>query len=389
MRVVGLMSGTSYDAIDVAVAEFELAESELAMRPLGALEHPHPDEVRALIEAVLPPARVPLADVCRLDVLLGSAFADAAVRGVAELAGGTADLVVSHGQTVFHWVEEHRAVGTLQLGQPAAIADRTGLPVVSDLRSRDIVLGGQGAPLVSLLDAFLLPPGTAPRAALNLGGIGNLTLVRPDGGVLAYDIGPANALIDLAARDLFDEAYDRDGRHAASGKVHSDLLDALLDEPYFDLPAPKSTGKELFHRGYLGRRLRRFPGLAAEDVIATVTELSARIVADECRRHAIAELIVSGGGVRNGWLMSRIRALTGDGVTVRVIDELGLPSDAKEAYAFALLGFCTVHGLPGTVPACTGAAEPAILGSITPGTGPLRLPVPAATPPTALRIVGR
>lgn len=383
MRVVGLMSGTSYDGIDVAVAELELAGRELVLTPLGALEHPHPTDVRELIAAVLPPARVPLADVCRLDTLLGSAFATAAVRGIAELADGVADLVVSHGQTVFHWVEGNRAYGTLQLGQPAFIAERTGLPVVSDLRSRDIARGGQGAPLVSMLDTLLLPPADRPRGALNLGGIANLTLIRPDGSVLAYDLGPANALIDAAAGDLLGVPYDENGRHAARGRVDEELLAALLDEPYFDLPAPKTTGKELFHRGYLADRLARFPGRSPVDVVATVTELTARVVAAECDRHGIAELVVSGGGVHNEWLMGRIR----ERVSVRAIDELGIPTDAKEAYAFAVLGFLTVHGLAGAIPACTGARGPAVLGSITPGAGPLRLPEPAVDAPVSLRVV--
>jgi len=424
-RVVGLMSGTSYDGIDVAVADLCLDGEEVLLRPRGALEQPHSAEVRDLLTEVLPPATTTLEQVCRLDTLLGQAFAEAAARGIAELAGGHADLVVSHGQTVFHWVEDGRARGTLQLGQPAWIAERTGVPVVSDLRSRDITLGGQGAPLVSILDVLLLPPGPRAKAALNLGGIANMTLIRPDGSVLAYDLGPANALIDLACRRYFGEPYDVDGRRAASGTVHDALLAALLDDPYFDLPPPKSTGKELFHAGYLDRRLAAHPELPPADIVATVTELTARLVARECAAHAVGELVVSGGGVRNSWLMRRIAELTGAtslgagspgaepaaveqavldsadadspkagltdpggrGLVLRPIDDLGLPADSKEAYAFALLGFLTVHGLPATVPACTGARSAALLGSLTPGSGPLLLPSPAGSVPTRLRIL--
>lgn len=404
-RVVGLMSGTSYDGIDVAVADLAFDGEEIVFRPLGALEQPHSAEVRDLVTVVLPPATTTLEHVCRLDTLLGQAFAEAAARGIAELAGGSADLVVSHGQTVFHWVESGRARGTLQLGQPAWIAERTGVPVVSDLRSRDITLGGQGAPLVSILDVLLLPPGPRPKAALNLGGIANMTLVRPDGSVLAYDLGPANALIDLACRRYFDEPYDKGGRRAASGTVNEALLAALLDEPYFDLPPPKSTGKELFHAGYLDQRLAAQPELPPADVVATVTELTARLVARECAAHEVGELIVSGGGVRNRWLMTRIAELTdaeptdagladaglassgGDRLVLRPIDDLGLPADSKEAYAFALLGYLTAYGVPATVPACTGARSAAILGSLTPGSGPLLLPSPAGTVPTRLRIL--
>jgi anhydro-N-acetylmuramic acid kinase len=424
-RVIGLMSGTSYDGIDVAAADLHVDGEEIVLRALGHLDHPHDPVVRDLIGRVLPPAQVSLEDVCRLDTLLGQAFADAAARGIAELADGRADLVVSHGQTVFHWIESGQARGTLQLGQPAWIAQRTGTPVVSDLRSRDITNGGQGAPLVSIMDVLLLPPGPVARAALNLGGIANLTLVRPGGDVLAYDLGPANALIDLACRRYFDRPYDTDGALAASGTVHEKLLAALLDDPYFDRPAPKSTGKELFHGGYLDARLERFPGLAPVDVVATVTELTARVVAHECRAHDVGELIVSGGGVRNAWLMRRITELAGVSaavgdsterlhtedptgrvtsrpdpaphrgqtaatsagtLVVRPIDDLGLPADSKEAYAFALLGFLTFHGVPGTVPACTGADMASVLGSLTPGNGPLRLPEPSGAVPTRLRI---
>ena len=396
-RVIGLMSGTSYDGIDVAAADLALDGDQVTLTPLGALEVRHDDEVRALITRVLPPAKVPLEDVCRLDTLLGQAFAAAAARGVDELAGGRAALVVSHGQTVFHWIEDGRARGTLQLGQPAWIAERTGLPVVSDLRARDITRGGQGAPLVSILDTLLLPPGRVPRAALNLGGIANMTLIRPDGTVLAYDLGPANALVDLACRQYFDQPYDEDGRHAARGHVDADLLAVLLDEPYYARPAPKSTGKELFHAGYLEARLARVPGLAPEDIVATLTELTAQVVARECHAHGVGELVVSGGGVRNPSLLRRITGLleagpagsAGEGPrpVVRPIDELGLPSDSKEAYAFALLGFLTCHGLPATVPACTGASAPAVLGTLTPGAGPLALPPAAGVVPTRLRVL--
>ncbi|HEY8455942.1 MAG TPA: anhydro-N-acetylmuramic acid kinase [Actinopolymorphaceae bacterium] len=400
-RVIGLMSGTSYDGIDVAAADIALdnAGEEVVLTPLGALERPHDPAVRELIAEVLPPATVLLEDVCRLDTLLGQAFADAAAHGIEELAGGRADLVVSHGQTVFHWVEHGRARGTLQLGQPAWIAERTGVPVVSDLRSRDITRGGQGAPLVSILDVLLLAPGGHAKAALNLGGIANMTVVRPDGSVLAYDLGPANALIDLACRRYFDQAYDPDGAHAAAGSVDQALLARLLDEPYYAMPPPKSTGKELFNADYLGRKLAGLPDLDPDDILATVTELTATVVANECAAHGIGELIVSGGGVRNPTLIRRIAELVdattrpgrpgrqnGRPVAVRPIDDLGLPADAKEAYAFALLGFFTAHGIPATIPSCTGATTASILGSITPGAEPLRLPLPARRTPTRLRI---
>jgi len=199
MRVVGIISGTSHDGIDVAAADVELYEGEVVLRPLGAVEVEYTAELRRRIATTLPPAQTSYEQVCRLDTELGQAFATAAERGLAQLCDGYADLVVSHGQTMYHWVDDDgQARGTLQLGQPAWIAERTGVPVVSDLRSRDIVCGGHGAPLVSIFDVLLLGAGRTPRGALNLGGIANLTAVTPQADPLAYDIGPANALIDAA-----------------------------------------------------------------------------------------------------------------------------------------------------------------------------------------------
>jgi anhydro-N-acetylmuramic acid kinase len=387
MRVIGLMSGTSYDAIDVAAADLELRDGVVLLRPRGALEVPFDEGLRARITAGLPPAATSYEQVCRLDTGLGQAFGDAAARGLDELCAGQADLVVSHGQTLYHWVDElGRARGTLQLGQPAWVAERTGLPVVSDLRSRDIARGGQGAPLVSIFDVLLLAGRPGRRGALNLGGIANLTVVDGEGDALAFDAGPANALVDAATFRLCDEPYDSDGERAARGNVHEGLLADLLDHPYYEMPAPKSTGKELFHWDYVHARLPSDP-LPADDVVATVTELSARVVARELQRHRVDEVFVSGGGARNPWLMRRLAALAPTGCRLAGIADLGVGPDEKEAYAFTLLGFLTLHGLYGTVPSCTGAAGPALLGTITPGGSPLRLPPLARQAPTRLEVV--
>ncbi|WP_130800003.1 anhydro-N-acetylmuramic acid kinase [Streptomyces otsuchiensis] len=396
-----MLSGTSCDAVDVAAVRlwFEPAADggeELVLRPLGLHSEPFPGELRRELLAVLPPARVDLAAVCRLDTGLGRFFGGAAARAAAvhaDAADGGARLVVSHGQTVYHWVEGPRALGTLQLGAPAYIAEATGLPVVSDLRSRDIARGGHGAPLAAMLDGLLLPDDGTPRGALNLGGIANLTVRDGAGHTLAWDVGPANALIDAVATEDSGgaERMDTGGRRAARGTVDRALLDRLLDEPYYALPAPKSTGKELFHAGYL-RRFREGtggPGTAApgsDDLAATVTELTAELVAGACRDHALTEVVASGGGVRNPVLMARIAALA-PGVRFTTSEEYGLPSQAKEGCLFALLGFLSVHGLPGSVPSATGASSAAVLGSLTPGDRPLRLPDPRAAGPRRLRVV--
>ncbi|MEU2611723.1 anhydro-N-acetylmuramic acid kinase [Micromonospora sp. NPDC007271] len=385
MRIVGLMSGTSYDGVDVAAAEFTRDGEILRLRPLGHRGLDYPDDLRAEIGALLPPAATTIEAVCRLDNRLGEVFAEAAAVGV-ELAGGRVDAVVSPGQTVFHWVEAGRVRGTLQLGAPARVAARVGVPVLHDLRSADVAAGGQGAPLVPAFDALLLDPaapgpgGGAPRAALNLGGIANLTVVAPDAPVLGYDVGPANALLDAAARRLLDRPCDLDGARAAAGRVHPGLLALLLAEPYYAAPPPKSTGKELFHGGYLDGKLAALgEPVAADDVLATLTELTARTVAAECDRFGVTEVVAAGGGVRNPTLYARLAALGQGRWRLRTTDELGVPAQAKEAYAFALLGWLSWHGLPGAIPSVTGASRAAVLGSWTPS-GPAYAAVPPAPP---------
>ncbi|MFC6704813.1 anhydro-N-acetylmuramic acid kinase [Flexivirga alba] len=401
MIVVGCISGTSVDGIDVAVADLGGADSgQLTLRPLGARTYPWSPSTRAGLLALLPPAPTTAEAVCRLDILAGEEIAAALQSAIDEFASGSADLVVSHGQTIFHWVEGGVAYGGLQLGQPAAIVERTGLPVVSDVRSRDIAAGGQGAPLAGTMDLLLLRAagrvgrGTspyrdqAPRALLNLGGIANVTVTSPHG-TAAFDTGPANCLIDAAVSSATSgvQAYDADGRLAAAGRVDQALLERLLAEPYFALPAPKSTGRELFRADYLASYEH---GLGIADLVATLTELTAVTVADALAPYNVVEIYASGGGVRNPVLMDRLAAhLTPARLTTS--DELGLPVDDKEGYLMALIGYLTWHGIPGVLPdgggrSLTGARTPRVLGRISPGDRPLRLPEPGVTP-RSLRVV--
>jgi anhydro-N-acetylmuramic acid kinase len=289
---------------------------------------------------------------------------------------------------VFHWVEDGHARGTLQLGRPAWIAERTGLPVVSDLRARDVAAGGQGAPLASTLDRLWLRDLAAasgkPAVALNIGGIANITIVHPDGHAIAYDTGPGNALLDLAAFRTTGRRSDVDGGLAASGQIRQELLSRLLAEPYYSAEPPKSTGKELFHADYLDAAL---DGLTVEpeDLLATLTELTARTIAEACT--GAGTVVASGGGVENPVLM---RTLGGHLAGTRLVtsDELGLPRGAKEAYLTALLGWLTWHGIPANVPGATGASGPRLLGSITPGSTPLALPRAHTATVTRLRVAG-
>ena len=394
MRVLGMISGTSHDGIDVAVVDFTADGDTLAGRIEYSASVPYDPQLRGRIIAALPPAQPGFEAACELDTSIGQAFAQAAAGAITALGATRPDLICSHGQTVFHWVVDGHARGTLQLGQPAWIAEAAGLPVVSDVRAADVAAGGEGAPLVPVLDRMLLGPYRAAgvrAAALNLGGISNMTVCAPDAEPVAWDIGPANALIDavVTASPGTPDTFDRDGALAASGTVIPALLTELLAEPYYTLAPPKSSGKELFHLGYVREALSRAavtPELP--DLVATLTELSAVTVADAVSKAGVQVLVAAGGGVRNPVLMRRLAGLL-PGVELLTTDRLGVPSDVKEAVAFALIGWATAHGLPGNVPSCTGAAGPRVLGRVTPAPDG-RLPQAPCLPawPTALAITG-
>lgn len=375
MRVLGMISGTSHDGIDVAVVEFTERDGVLSGRVLHDATTSYAPALRERLIAALPPAQTTLAEVCELDTLIGQAFADAALA--ASDAVGGVDAVTSHGQTVYHWVDGAHALGTLQIGQPAWIAELLGVPVVSDVRIRDIVAGGHGAPLVSFLDELLLRDRSGVSAALNLGGISNMTVVG-EGSLVAYDIGPSNALVDAVVVDegLNDLGYDDDARISSGGTVDEELLALLLADPYYELTAPKSTGKEHFHLAYVrDAEARLGRSIEVADLVRTLTELTVQTVARDVRAAGIGFLAASGGGCRNPLILDGLRAALPE-VEVVLADELGAPADSKEAIAFALIGWCTLHGIPATVPGGTGARAPRILGTITPGDGPLVLPQP-------------
>jgi anhydro-N-acetylmuramic acid kinase len=396
MRVLGCMSGTSADGIDVACADLEAAAGDLHCQYVGLTSSPFDDSLRDRIVAALPPGTAGAGELCELHTELGTAYAAAFAAARDKHGGGHADLAVLHGQTFYHWVDRTgRARGTLQLGSASAVAERLGVPVVSDLRSRDIAAGGQGAPLVPIFDALLLGDRPGRCAAVNLGGIANLTVVDDGRVVTAYDVGPAGALMDLAAgwATAGAQRYDADGAIAARGHVDQSLLDRLKDDPYYQLRGPKSTGREHFNADYLRRMLdsatdARAPGgsvISGADVAATVTRLLVDLLAAAASEHQLTEMVLSGGGSRNETTLRWLRAAL-PGVPIRTTDELGVPVQAKEALAFAVLGFLTWNGLPGSVTEATGATHPSVLGSITPGTGPLVLPPPLVSPPVRLHL---
>jgi anhydro-N-acetylmuramic acid kinase len=377
------------DGVDVALAELRLTGETVELTPHGHAEVPYPGALRNALLAALPPNSSTAEDLCRLDTGVGQAFANAAAGALADLAGGQADLVASLGPTLYHWVSDGRVQGTLQIGQPAWIAEATGLPVVADLRVRDVAAGGHGAPLASVLDRLWLRElaGEDAVAALNIGGIANITVVAPNTAALAFDTGPGNALLDAAARMISNGAWqqDVDGELAARGSCREDLLEVLLADPYYAAPPPKSTGKEHFHTEYLRAALAEVPRVSGPDLLATLVELTATTIADACRAHAVTRVVASGGGVRNPTLMAALERLLAP-AALELSDELGLPGEAKEAYLTALIGFLTWSGVPANVPSATGARGPRLLGSITPGATAPRLPELTTTTVTRLRV---
>jgi len=377
MRVIGLMSGTSLDGIDAAIVRFDGDVNNLAWEVEYFLTVPLDAARRQAIHDAIVDGTA--ATLCRLNADLGEWFAEAALL-VCEKAGiapADVDLIGSHGQTIWHEPPTRERRGaTLQLGDAATIAERTGIDVVSDFRTRDVAAGGQGAPLVSWADRTLFAARHS-RVLLNLGGMANLTFVPPRGTeapLLAFDTGPGNALINAAVEiaTAGRETFDRQGERARAGKVHEPLLIELLAHPFFSEEPPKSTGRETFGKPLVEDIVRRMPALRLDwnDLIATLTELTAATVADAVRTWVLdrgpEEVIVTGGGARNPELMRRIAERLAP-LPIRNGESLGLDPDAKEAVAFAALAWAHVAGIPGNVPSATGAAGPRVLGSFTPG----------------------
>jgi anhydro-N-acetylmuramic acid kinase len=363
-----MISGTSYDGIDCAIGEFHIQDGVISLRPLFTSTTSYSPYLYNLINSSMPPDLIDFQRVCELDTLVGEAFATAAVEALTK-AKLRADVVVSHGQTMYHWIsEEGRALGTLQLGDGARIAEKTGVTTITQLRSRDVAAGGQGAPFASLLDDFLLRDRKTVCAALNLGGISNMTVVSPLAPTIAFDIGPANALIDAAVRIYTEnrENFDLDGKYGAQGVIDEELLQSLLGEPYYAMKFPKSTGKELFNKDYLIAKLAQFPRVSLLNVISTLTALTARTISVEINALSVETIYVSGGGIHNLTLMEMLKELSPD-TSFLPYEELGINADGKEAYLFALIGFLSMHNLTGNIPSSTGARGPRVLGSIWPG----------------------
>jgi anhydro-N-acetylmuramic acid kinase len=360
---VGLMSGTSLDGMDAALVRFAgPTQAEL----VAFATRPYDDAERGAIRTAIAGAAAP--ELARLHVRLAEWAADAVQLALAAARTRASQLafIAFHGQTIWH---EPPTV-SWQLGEAAVLAERFGVRVVSNFRARDVAAGGQGAPLVPIADVLLFGGSDAPRVLLNLGGMANLTYVErraQERGALAFDTGPGVAVIDAVARMVDDRAaFDRDGAIAARGQPDEGVLRELLADPFFAAPPPKSTGRERFGEPYARALHARVPGAAG---VATAVELTARSIARAIAEWvpAAPEVVVSGGGAHHPGLVAALaRELGCAGRTLRRFDELFFPGDAKEAVAFALLGYLTLHGQPGNLVGATGAAGPRVLGAVTP-----------------------
>mgnify|MGYP000877106497 FL=1 len=379
MLVIGLMSGTSADGVDAALMELHGAPPAVNWKLVRHVHLAYPAELQAEILSCARAETSSVQALCRVNFSLAEVFSRAVLQVIDEegLTPEQVDLIGSHGQTVWH-IPTGPNASTLQIGEAAVIAERTGITTIHNFRPRDMAAGGQGAPLTSYTDAVLFTHPTMVRACQNIGGIANLTFLPPTSQPqfvpLAFDTGPGNMLLDDAIRMISGgaETFDRDGKHALSGHVHAGLLgDWLETEPYYTQRPPKTTGRELFTRAY-GSKLwdqAREMGLNADDFIATLTALTARTIADAYRNYLPLmpeEIIVSGGGALNPALLGLLRQALAP-ARLLTSDDMGLPSEAKEAAAFALLAYETWHNRPSTLPSATGARHPSVLGSITPG----------------------
>jgi anhydro-N-acetylmuramic acid kinase len=406
MIVAGVMSGTSADGIDVALVHIAGSKAHgrgargHTIRLLGHMHFPYAAKVRAGILAAMNAEQARVADLARLNFLLGELYADAVLVAQRRFSV-KADLVGCHGQTLYHQGGAQSFLGrkictTWQTGEGAVIATRVGVPVVSDFRPADMAAGGKGAPLVPYLDYLWFRDARIGRIVQNIGGIANLTAI-PAGArseeVFAFDIGPGNMVIDAVTQELFGKAFDRDGKIAASGELMGPVLALILKGAFFRAKPPKTAGREEFGREFAAEFLRACRGARKQDVVATATALTARSIAEAVQRYVLTgnfkvkdptlshksrqgwgtlksagfrEIILSGGGARNATLVGMLAELLAPlGIVVRFSDEFGLPSEAKEAVAFAVLAYETWNRRASNVPSATGAKRGAVLGKIS------------------------
>lgn len=381
LTVIGLMSGTSVDSIDAACIRVRMGRDPLCLAEFSILGTATLDLDPALREALLSTMsapEVPLEALCRLKTDVGVCFAQAANMLIEQLKPQdiAVDLIASHGQTLYHVPPTKGQLGsTLQIGEPAVIAEQTGIEVAADFRPGDMAAGGHGAPLVPFADMLLFQDKSIPRAVQNIGGIANLTalpaLSDESQPIMAFDTGPGNMMIDALMEALFGAPFDADGQVAGEGHIHQPMLDAMLANPYFNELPPKSTGRELFGKPYALTLLEQWRNqVSSEGIIATVTYFTAFTIAEAYKTFVlpkipVQEIVLGGGGVMNQTLVRHLEDLLAPhGIQLKPHEAFGIPSKYKEAIAFALLGYARKTGIPSNIPSCTGASHPVILGGL-------------------------
>ena len=375
--IIGLMSGTSADGITAAMVQVSGIDEQTKLKVLAWNTYPYDRGFRKEIFKLFSPKTGTVDRICQMSFALGEEFAKAAIRLIrqSKLSRNNIDLIASHGQTIYHIPKQPGS--TLQVGQAAVIAERTGITTVSDFRSRDIAAGGQGAPLVALADFFLFRNPSKGRAIQNIGGIANVTVIPPSASledVYAFDTGPGNTIIDSAIRKLTGGrlSMDKGGIVAGRGRVDNRLLSWLMKSPFVRRPPPKTTGREEFGDEFSESYLRhaRLKRLRKEDIVATATAFTAESIAHNYRefvysRARIDEVVLGGGGSRNLTLVRMLRERLERPILFH--EDFGIPSEAKEACAFAILGNQTMERRSGNVPSATGALRRVVLGTICPG----------------------
>lgn len=379
MIVAGVMSGTSADGINVALVRIQTRRGASGKPALiGHAEYPYAVNIRRAVLAAMNAQSASVADLSRLNFLLGELYADA-VLATQKRFRVKADLVGCHGQTIYHQGESAPYLGrtvavTWQTGEGAVVAARVGAPCVSDFRPADMAVGGKGAPLVPFLDYLFYRDSRVGRIVQNIGGIANLTAIPAGAGpekVIAFDTGPGNMVIDAVMERLFGKRFDRGGRVAASGTVDDGAIAKLMRTPFFREKPPKTAGREEFGREFVAKFVRLCGRTNKANVAATATAFTVRSIADAVQRFVLrrarfAEMVVSGGGAKNPTLMGMLaNELSTLGVALRTSDEFGIPAEAKEAVAFALMAYETWHRRPSNVPSATGAKRSAVLGKIS------------------------
>lgn len=378
--IVGLMSGTSADGVDASIVRIKGHSKNSKIELIYHYHYEYPSEIKELIHRLFDSESVSISLLSNMNFLLGEIFANTVIEAInkAGLSQNNVDLIASHGQTIFHSPYPQELgnfciSSTLQIGEGAVIAERTGITTICDFRVRDIAVGGQGAPLVPFADWILFTNKEFNRGVLNIGGIANITILPRDADiddVLAFDTGPGNMVIDEIVRVISNGRlnFDKNGDIARKGKASSKLLEEALSHPYFALSPPKSTGREVFGRAFAISFYKRGKSLSLsdEDIVATATALTAVTIADSVSQFGIEELIIGGGGTYNTYLIEQIKNLLPE-IRIKTHEDFGIPNQAKEALAFAILANEVVFNSPNNVPSATGARKKVILGKVIPG----------------------